>query len=206
MKTVIGFVILAVVVGGVYVLNDITRSDDGRSILDVAGQTPIRVATANPERGDIVRTVQAPGDVEAFAEVDISSEVVGKILEMPVEEGDEVEEGDLLCRLDDADFRARVLSAEANVALISLSGSPAAWAARVNSSCTWSAVRMFSVTKRARLNAARFNVSLRVPLAANATRSHSSRNAFSTYRSRRCTSWSPASAVLFCLLTVAGCR
>jgi HlyD family secretion protein len=116
MKTIIGMVVLGAIVAGIYLLNDYTRSDDGQSLLHVAGELETSVETAQPEQRDIVRTVQAPGEVEAFDEVDISSEVVGKILEMPVEEGDPVQAGQLLCRLDDADFRARVVSAEANVA------------------------------------------------------------------------------------------
>ena len=116
MKTVIGIVILGVVVGGIYFLNDFTRTEDGKSLLHVAREPEIPVETAIPEQRGIIRTVQAPGEVEACAEVDISSEVVAKILELPVEEGDWVEKDQLLCRLDDADYRARVLSAEANVA------------------------------------------------------------------------------------------
>lgn len=116
MKTVIGVVVLAAIAGGVYLLNDLTRDREGKSLLHVAQTPEIPVETATPELREIVRTVQAPGEVEAFEEVDISSEVMGKIVEMPVEEGDLVEAGDLLCRLDDADYRARVLSGEANVA------------------------------------------------------------------------------------------
>lgn len=116
MKTVVGIVVLAGIVGGIYLLNDLTRNAEGKSLLHVAGALEILVETERPEQRAIVRTVQAPGEVEAFAEVDISSEVVAKIIEMPVEEGDYVQAGDLLCRLDDADYQARVLSAEANVA------------------------------------------------------------------------------------------
>ncbi len=116
MKTVIGIVILGVVVGGIYLVNDFTRTEDGKSLLHVARELEISVETAQPEQRGIIRTVQAPGEIEACAEVDISSEVVAKILELPVEEGDRVEKDQLLCRLDDADYRARVLSAEANVA------------------------------------------------------------------------------------------
>ena len=112
MKTLIGMVILAAVVGGLFWLNSATRGKDGKSVLNVAGELEIQVDAARPEQRDIVRTVQAPGEVEAYAEVGISSEVVGKILEMPVEEGDLVQAGDLLCRLDDAVYRARVLSGE----------------------------------------------------------------------------------------------
>lgn len=116
MKTLIGLTVLAAVVTGVYFLNAALRTEDGRSILNVARELEIGVEAATPAQGSIVRTVQAPGEVEAFDEVDISSEVVGKIVEMPVEEGEYVEKGALLCRLDDADYKARVVSAEANVA------------------------------------------------------------------------------------------
>jgi HlyD family secretion protein len=116
MKTIVGIVILGVVVGGIYALNEMTRTADGRSRLHVAAELEMPVETVTGEQRDIIRSVQAPGGVEAFAEVDISSEVVAKILEMPVEEGDYVTEGELLARLDDADYRARLLSAQANVA------------------------------------------------------------------------------------------
>ena len=116
MKTLVGIIILGAVVGGVYVLNDVTRTEDGKSLLHVARQLEVEVELTQPEQRDIVRTVQAPGDVEALDEVDISAEVVAKIIEMPVWEGCPVEKGQLLCRLDDADFKARVRSAEANVA------------------------------------------------------------------------------------------
>jgi HlyD family secretion protein len=116
MKTVIGIILLGAVVAGLFLLNDITRTTDGKSMLNVAGDLPVTVETTAPEARGIIRTVQAPGDVEPLSEVDISAEVVAKILEMPVEEGDVVQEGDLLCRLDDAVYRARLTSAEANVA------------------------------------------------------------------------------------------
>jgi HlyD family secretion protein len=116
MRTALGVVLLAAVVGGLYLLNDLTRTPDGKSRLHVASPLEIQVEAALPQQREIVRTVQAPGEVEASAEVDVSSEVVGKILEMPVEEGDRVHAGQVLCRLDDANYAARVLSGEANVA------------------------------------------------------------------------------------------
>lgn len=115
MKTIIGTVVLGATIAGVYALNGLTRTEEGKSLLNVAPALEIEVETETPEQRGIIRTVQAPGEVEAIEEVDISSEVVAKIIELPVEEGDFVKKGDLLCRLDDADYRARVLSAEANV-------------------------------------------------------------------------------------------
>ncbi len=115
MKTVLGIVVMTAAVTGLYFANELAQDEDGKSVLHVAGDLPIIVRAAEPQSRDIIRTVQAPGEVEPLWEVDISAEVVGKILEMPVEEGDSVRRGDLLCRLDDADYKARLVSAEANV-------------------------------------------------------------------------------------------
>lgn len=116
MKSIIGLTLLGGIVAGVVALNSVARKPDGKSVLYVAGEPEVVVELASPEQGAIVRVVQAPGTVEAYQEVDISAEVVGKILEMPVDEGSIVKKGDLLCRLDDEDYRARLISAEANVA------------------------------------------------------------------------------------------
>jgi len=115
MKTVIGLAILGAAVAGIVALNGAVRGPEGKSVLHVAGEPEISVETIKPQQRDIIRTVQAPGAVEPISEVEIRAEVVAKILEMPVEEGSVVRKGDLLCRLDDADYRARVRSAEANV-------------------------------------------------------------------------------------------
>ncbi len=48
--------------------------------------------------------------------MEISSEIVSKIIRMPVEEGDSVEEGDLLCQLDDKNLLADVESGNARIA------------------------------------------------------------------------------------------
>lgn len=116
MKQVLGILILAVAIGGAYYANKSIRRSDGKSMLHVAQPVELVVETAKPEERSIVRSVQAPGEVEALAEVDISAEVVAKIIEMPVEEGDLVQKNNLLCRLDDADYRARLISAKANIA------------------------------------------------------------------------------------------
>jgi HlyD family secretion protein len=115
-KKLVLVVIPVVVIAGIFVLNRSRVGESADSLLRVADPLPIEVETASPQQRELVRVVQGPGEVEPYAEVDISSEVVGKIVEMAVEEGDWVQEGDLICRLDDADYRARVLSREANVA------------------------------------------------------------------------------------------
>jgi HlyD family secretion protein len=71
------------------------------------------LATAGHER--IVHLIEAPGDVEADIEVEVSSQVVGRIVRLPVREGDQVKKGDLLAQLDSVDFEAQVRSVEARL-------------------------------------------------------------------------------------------
>ncbi len=62
--------------------------------------------------------IAAPGRVEAVSEeVRVSSELSGRLKRVNVEEGDRVKRGDVLAELENADYRARVESAEATLAL-----------------------------------------------------------------------------------------
>ncbi len=116
MKGLLTLLVLVAISAGVFALGSFHKRDNGKSLLNVADEVALTVETAMPKKGEITRIVQAPGDVEAVLEVEISSEIVSKIVEMPVEEGDKVKEGDLLCRLDDNLLRAAVESGEARVA------------------------------------------------------------------------------------------
>ena len=115
MKAVWTLVVLGLVSGGIFALGTLRQASTDKPILNVAEEVALTVNVAQPQRGEITRLVQAPGDVEAVIEVDVSSEIVSKIIEMPVEEGDFVKKGDLLCRLDDSRLRAEVESGEARI-------------------------------------------------------------------------------------------
>jgi HlyD family secretion protein len=67
-------------------------------------------------RRDLVARVTATGHVEPKTSVDISADVSGRIVELTVEEGDDVEEGELLLVIDPARFEAAVDRAEAGLA------------------------------------------------------------------------------------------
>jgi RND family efflux transporter MFP subunit len=56
---------------------------------------------------------QYPGRVRAASRADLSFEVAGKLIELPVNEGQVVEEGELIARLDDRDLSANLKSAQA---------------------------------------------------------------------------------------------
>lgn len=119
MKGLITLFALAGVSAAIFALGKLRTGPDEKGVLNVADEVPLTVNVAPPERQRIIQFVQAPGDVEAVLEVEISSEIVAKIEEMPVEEGDVVKRGQMLCRLADDDLRAAVESGEAAVARLS---------------------------------------------------------------------------------------
>jgi RND family efflux transporter MFP subunit len=61
--------------------------------------------TAKVESRDIRFAVTAAGDIGPADQVSVRPEVNGRIAELPVDIGDQVKKGDLLCRLDDADLQ-----------------------------------------------------------------------------------------------------
>ena len=68
---------------------------------------------------ELVRYVAAEGKVEAISgyEVEVGSEVEGKIAELFKDEGDTIKRGELIARLENSDIRAKLNEAEAEVVL-----------------------------------------------------------------------------------------
>ncbi len=67
------------------------------------------------ERGTIVAKISGPGRVRAETKVQISSSLMGRIVELRVDEGDRVEGGQLLLRLEDVWYRSLVEQAGARL-------------------------------------------------------------------------------------------
>jgi len=77
---------------------------------------PTQVIVAKVERLPLLRSVvKATGEIKAKEFVDIQAEVAGVIVEVLVKEGDQVQEGDVLLRLEDLQLQAEVDSARAQV-------------------------------------------------------------------------------------------
>jgi HlyD family secretion protein len=68
------------------------------------------------ERRNLVATVTASGQIEPQRSVDVSADITGRIIEIPVEEGDLVRRGDLVLRIDPSQYEAGVAQARALVA------------------------------------------------------------------------------------------
>jgi HlyD family secretion protein len=97
------FIGIGVLVLGAIVVANLTGSD--------APEVEGRIAEV--ERADITSRISAPGRVRAVSSVDISAEVPGRVIELAVEEGDSVAQGELLLRLDDVQYKSRMRQAEA---------------------------------------------------------------------------------------------
>ena len=76
----------------------------------------VEVRSEKVARRDLVAKVSATGYIEPKRLVDISADVSGRVVELNVEEGDEVAEGDLLLVIDPARFEAAVERAQAGLA------------------------------------------------------------------------------------------
>lgn len=66
--------------------------------------------------GSSTARLEYPGEISAVQHSEMAFEVPGKIIEFPVREGQQVEKGELLARLDPRDFDAELGKARANVA------------------------------------------------------------------------------------------
>ena len=86
-------------------------------------QKPTIVRIEQPQLGELVESVSAPGEIEPKSKVEISAKVSARIVALPQDEGDTVTCGDpnanppvpasVLVRLDSKDLETRLTSAEA---------------------------------------------------------------------------------------------
>jgi HlyD family secretion protein len=80
------------------------------------GPKPVEVRVDAVQARDLVASVTASGQIQPRQKVAVSAEVQGKIVRLPVKEGDMVREGQLVVQLDPAQFEGAVARAEASVA------------------------------------------------------------------------------------------
>jgi len=82
---------------------------------DKMAQQTGQIQTAAVERRDITVSVAALGDLEPLTTVEVKANVAGEIVELAVDRGDRVEEGDLIARIDPTETRTQFDQAAADV-------------------------------------------------------------------------------------------
>ncbi len=80
------------------------------------GMKPLEVRLEKPRRGDLIRTISAPGSIDPRTKVDISAQVSARIVALLSREGQRVRKGDVLVRLDADDLVAALDSSKAQLA------------------------------------------------------------------------------------------
>ena len=78
-------------------------------------EKPIPVTTEKAVRRTILQTVSATGKIQPETEVKISPEVAGEIIELPVQDGMQVEKGDLLVKIKPDSYKALLEQQEAAI-------------------------------------------------------------------------------------------
>ncbi len=74
------------------------------------------VQMALVRREDITARVRAPGKIEAKTRVQVSADIMGRIVRLLVKEGDRVRRGQLMLQLDDTQYRSAFAQARASYA------------------------------------------------------------------------------------------
>jgi len=108
--------VIGLVVGGVYW----SRLPPGASSMDAAKKSqraapPVPVNVAQATTRDMPLLLEVVGRGEAFETVTLKSRIDGQVVAVPFREGQHVAAGDVLLKLDPADFNARLRQAEANL-------------------------------------------------------------------------------------------
>ncbi len=81
----------------------------------IQAATPVPVEVAQPFRTDIYATYAASATITSDADAPVVARVAGEIVELVAEEGDWVQEGQILARLDGERLRLELLAAKANL-------------------------------------------------------------------------------------------
>ncbi len=112
-KKVIIALVLIIMIGSIVAYGLVARN---RGVIGVQAGKVVRQ--------DLTQTVTANGEIKPKKYVNISSNMMGRIVRMPVKEGDHVGEGDLLIRLESVQTESDVTSAQASLdaALAELEG------------------------------------------------------------------------------------
>lgn len=82
----------------------------------IEAATPVPVETATPIRSDIYATYEATAAITTDSDAPVTARVAGELVELLAEEGDSVQAGQILARLDGERLRLEMLAARAELA------------------------------------------------------------------------------------------
>ncbi|MCQ8103729.1 efflux RND transporter periplasmic adaptor subunit [Methylomonas sp. SURF-2] len=102
----------AFIVGGILILNACREEPETKT--SEQSVRPVKVLKIGNVSSD--QTLKMPSTVRASDRVDLAFQVPGRLIEMPVKEGQAVKKGDLLARLDPRDYETNLRNATGTLA------------------------------------------------------------------------------------------
>ncbi|HEY0810697.1 MAG TPA: efflux RND transporter periplasmic adaptor subunit [Longimicrobiales bacterium] len=78
-------------------------------------EKPVSVRLEAVQERDLVAVVSASGWIRPFRKVDVQADIMGRIVELNVREGQDVQKGQVLLRIDPTQYQAQVARAKASV-------------------------------------------------------------------------------------------
>ena len=102
-KLIVGAIVLLLIVSIVWANINYRRKET------------VNVQTQKVERRDLTARVSASGRIETTRKVDVSASISGKVIQLAVEEGQYVSEGELLLRIDPTPTQTAVSQLEASI-------------------------------------------------------------------------------------------
>lgn len=78
-------------------------------------ETPISVSGAEAVRGPLVKRISSQGRVHSYQNIEIVSEISGRITSLKVRDGMRLKKGQLIATIDDRQYKSELVSAEARL-------------------------------------------------------------------------------------------
>lgn len=114
-KILLLLILLAIALGIGWRFRSITAEEAAKAA-DKKGKPPVPVTVAEAHTADVPLLLSTPGRAEAYESVTLKSRIDGQVAGVEFTEGQPVRAGQVLIRLDPADFAAKLRQAEAGLA------------------------------------------------------------------------------------------
>lgn len=117
---IVVLIVIFIVILGSRIMHEKARLEEAKKAALKQNIEPVSVITLTLKPRRLEDKINLPAVVEPYEDVWVKAEVSGQVVEVLVQEGEAVQEGQVLIQLDDRDYKARLSRIEANYQLAKL--------------------------------------------------------------------------------------
>ena len=117
---IVVLIVIFIVILGSRIMHEKARLEEAKKAALKQNIEPVSVITLTLKPRRLEDKINLPAVVEPYEDVWVKAEVSGQVVEVLVQEGEAVKEGQVLMQLDDRDYKARLSRIEANYQLAKL--------------------------------------------------------------------------------------